>query len=79
MIIDTNRKEMLNMSYDTAMGIKRIRHLTGLSQEKFGRKYGIPKRTIQNWELDLNEPAPYLIELLEFKVKSDVGDEGIEA
>ena len=59
------------MTEDMAMKMKSIRSLTGLSQEKFGRKYSIPKRTIQNWELGLNEPAPYLIELLEFRVKCD--------
>lgn len=59
------------MIENMAMKMKSIRGLTGLSQERFGRRYQIPKRTIQNWELGLNEPAPYLIELLEFKVKCD--------
>lgn len=53
------------------MEIKEIRKLTGLSQVKFGEKYHIPTRTIQEWESGRRKPADYIIELLEFKVKMD--------
>ena len=60
------------------MDIKEIRKLTGLSAQKFGDKYDIPLRTIQNWEGGVNTPPPYLVKLLERVVKEDF-EKGIEA
>jgi putative transcriptional regulator len=51
--------------------IKELRALTGLSQAKFGEKYKIPRRTIQNWEADVNTPPQYVVDLLERAVKED--------
>lgn len=49
--------------------IKEIRKLTGLSQAKFAKKYEIPLSTLESWERGTREPASYVINLLEFKVK----------
>ena len=57
------------------MDIKEIRKLTGLSAQKFGDKYDIPLRTIQNWEGGVNTPPPYLVKLLERVVKEDLEQE----
>lgn len=54
------------------MHIKEIRGLTGLSQAAFSEKYHIPKRTIQDWETEKRNPPKYVIELLEFRVLSDL-------
>lgn len=51
--------------------IKALRKLTGLSQTKFGEKYGIPMRTIQNWENGYSEAPEYLVDLLEEAVWTD--------
>ena len=51
--------------------IKEIRSITGLSQAKFGNKYGIPKRSIENWESGKTECPSYLVDLLERVVKED--------
>lgn len=48
--------------------IKEIRSLTGLSQTKFGDLYGIPMRTIQNWENGVSEAPGYVVDLLELAV-----------
>ena len=53
------------------MTIKEIRSITGLSAQKFGDKYGIPMRTIQNWEYGIRECPPYIQSLLERVVKED--------
>lgn len=53
------------------MTIKELRALTGLSAQKFGDKYKIPLRTIQNWENGVRQPPVYLVELLERAVKED--------
>ena len=51
--------------------IRELRKKTGLSQKKFCDKYGIPIRTLQDWEYGKNEPAPYLVNLLERAVNAD--------
>lgn len=53
------------------MTVKEIRNLTGLSQQSFADKYGIPKRSIENWETGLRKCPEYVVKLLEFKVKHD--------
>lgn len=57
------------------MTIKEIRALTGLSQPKFCQKYHIPLNTFVRWEQGKREPPDYLVELLEFKVREDMGME----
>lgn len=51
------------------MTIKELRSLTGLSQKAFSDKYGIPKRTIEDWETERRTPPEYVIKLLERVVK----------
>lgn len=58
------------------MTIKEIRVITGLSQVEFGKKYDIPRRTIQNWEArkdnpDYHECPIYVRKMLERIVKED--------
>lgn len=55
----------------TMESIKEIRALTGLSQVKFGEKYRIPRRTIENWERGIAECPQYVVELLERAVRED--------
>ena len=51
------------------MTVKEIRTLTGLSQKKFAELYGIPWRTVQNWEQ--HDPPVYLLRMLERIVRED--------
>lgn len=53
------------------MEVKELRGLTGLSQQKFGDLYSIPKRTLQNWELGVNDCPIYFRLALERMVKED--------
>lgn len=53
------------------MTIKEIREKTGLSQAKFGKRYGIPTRTIENWEAGSRVPPQYVVELLRRVVAED--------
>lgn len=46
------------------MNIKEIRNKTNLSAQKFGDKYGIPLRTIQDWERGERKPPEYVVDLL---------------
>lgn len=53
------------------MTIKELRELTGLSQQAFSEKYGIPKRSIENWEGNKRVPPNYVLSLLERVVLED--------
>ena len=56
------------------MTIREIRDLTGLTQAAFAQKYGIPVRTVENWEMkggSHREPPDYLVVLLERAVRED--------
>lgn len=52
-------------------GVKAVRAETGLSQAKFAAAYGIPRRTLENWECGTNDIAPYALRTLAFAVFSD--------
>lgn len=53
------------------MNVRELRGITGLSQQKFGDLYRIPKRTIENWEGGKTTPPEYVLLLLERAVKED--------
>lgn len=44
--------------------LKALREKSGLSQQKFADKYGIPFRTFQDWELGNRVPPEYVVEML---------------
>lgn len=52
------------------LDIKTMRKQTGLTQAEFGKVlYGIPLRTIQNWEGGKRECPEYVLRLIEFKLR----------
>ena len=55
----------------TAEQIRAIRAATGLTQQAFGERFGIPRRTIQEWEGGRMSPPPYVIRLLELAVAAN--------
>lgn len=56
------------------MNMKEIRNLSGLTQAAFSKKYGIPKRTIEQWEGEKRNPPSYVLVMLERIVKEDFSD-----
>ena len=50
---------------------REIRRKTGLSQVAFAKKYGIPRRTIENWESGKTVPPAYVLSMLERIVYMD--------
>lgn len=44
--------------------VKEIRADLGMTQQQFSEAFGIPRRTIQQWEEDRRTPPPYVIRLL---------------
>lgn len=66
---------LLQTEGDTDMTTKEqilsTRRSTGLSQAAFGRRFGIPKRTIQDWEAGLRSCPAYVAEMLEYLSRTD--------
>ena len=53
--------------------IEGLRNLGGKkSRAAFAREYGIPVRTLENWESGINEPPTYVIDLLARAVVEDL-------
>ncbi len=44
--------------------MKKFRIDTGMSQSQFANHFGIPIRTLQEWEQGRRKPPEYLLELL---------------
>ena len=54
------------------MRSQEIREKAGLSRAEFSRRYGIPIRTLENWDTGVNIPPEYVLNLLERVVDSDL-------
>ena len=44
--------------------IRVLRHKSGLSQRRFAESYGIPVRTLQQWEQGAQKPPSYVVDML---------------
>ena len=51
---------------DISDRIKDLRKKTGLSQSKFSAKFGIPVRTLQQWEQGISAPPEYLVRMMAY-------------
>lgn len=60
------------------MTFKELRQRSGMTQEKFAKYFKIPKRTIEDWERGARKIAPYLLALMEYKLRNEgkLKDEG---
>lgn len=47
------------------MDVKLLRKSTGLSQSKFAAYFGIPVRTLQDWEQQKRTPPEYIVAMME--------------
>lgn len=43
--------------------MKELRKSLGLTQKQFGEKYGIPRRTIEDWDRGLKTPPVYWVKI----------------
>jgi len=51
--------------------IKEIRTSTGLSRSEFCEILGLPKRTLEKWELGERSCPPYVVDLIAYRVQHD--------
>ena len=54
------------------MDIREMRTQLGDTQSEFSARYGIPFRTVQNWEAGVRKPPEYVSALLEDRIKEDL-------
>ena len=52
--------------------LRMLREEIGLNRKEFALEYGIPLRTIEDWEHGKRKMPPYVLRLLAYKVKADV-------
>lgn len=53
------------------MTIKELRQASGMTQKAFSEYFGIPKRSIENWEGGKRECPHYLLDLMLIKLHRD--------
>ena len=53
------------------MDIRELRNKSGMTQKAFSEYFGIPKRTIENWEGNVNKCPEYLLELMKYKLEKE--------
>ena len=46
-----------------------LREKTGLNRKEFAEYFGIPYRTVQDWELGNRQMPEYLFRLMEYKIR----------
>lgn len=56
------------------MTYKEMRQLSGMTQQKFADFFGIPKRTIEDWDAGKSTCKPYLVELLAYRIMNQNND-----
>lgn len=50
------------------MNIKSLREASGMTQQAFADYFGIPKRSIENWEGGQRKCPDYLLNLMTYKL-----------
>lgn len=53
------------------MSIKEIRLSTGMNRKEFAEYFGIPYRTLEDWEAGRAKCAPYLLALIVYKLERE--------
>ena len=53
------------------MTFKELRRASGMTQQQFADYFGIPKRTIENWDAGVNKCPQYLLELMKYKLDKE--------
>lgn len=53
------------------MNIKELRKASGMTQQAFSDYFGIPKRTIEDWEAGKRKCNKYLLDLIEYKLRNE--------
>ena len=50
---------------------KELREQSGMNMKRFAEYFGIPYRTVQNWEAGVNKCPDYLLNLMKFRLDQE--------
>lgn len=64
-------KNLKNKERSQTMTIRELRTKTGMTQKAFSEYFGIPHRTIQNWEGGQRECPEYLFRLMKYRLENE--------
>lgn len=53
------------------MTFKELREKSGMNMTEFAKYFGIPYRTVQNWEMGERKCPEYLLELMRYKLEKE--------
>lgn len=53
------------------MTFKELRVASGMSQREYAEYFGVPKRTVENWEAGVNKCPDYLLDLMKYKLDNE--------
>lgn len=63
--IPADRLALLGRIWDfSMMDFRAIRQASGLTQAAFADRFGIPKRSVENWDSGASTPPPYVLRML---------------
>lgn len=51
--------------------VKELREKMGMNRREFSDYYGIPYRTVQDWEAEKRELPEYLLRLLKYRAEAE--------
>lgn len=60
---------------DKAEKIRELRARTGMNRKEFCEYFGIPYRTVSEWERDGRHAPDYLVRLLEYYIRMEFREE----
>jgi len=60
-----------NVDFNCSEMLIELRKSTGMSRKEFCSYFGIPYRTLQDWELGSRVMPEYLFRLMEYKVQME--------
>ena len=50
---------------------KKLRQSSGMNQQQFAEYFGIPKRTVEDWERGACECKKYILDLIKYKLNKE--------
>ena len=59
--------------------VKELREKMGMNRREFSDYYGIPYRTVQDWEAEKRELPEYLLRLMKYRVEVEYMIKGNES
>lgn len=53
------------------MTFRELRKMSGMTQKAFSAYFGIPRRTIEDWDVDKAKCSDYLLDLMYYKLVNE--------